>query len=87
VASFGAEVSRHLTACAAALRQRRPPSPLADVDSSTDGFMTEIAAMREDGDTRVLTTVQLEQLFGLGFAFEEIRRNLADLQRAVSDFA
>jgi hypothetical protein len=41
--------------------------------------------MRERGETRELSTSQLEQLFGLGFAFEEIRQNLADLRRAVSD--
>jgi hypothetical protein len=87
VESFGVEVSRYLVACAAYLRGRRPPSTLVEVDRSADGFTREVAAMRESGDTRVLSNSQLEQLFGLGFAFEEIRRNLADLQRSVSDLA
>ena len=85
VDAFGAEVSGYLLACAGALRGRLTPSFPAAVDASTDAFTAEVAAMREGGATRELSTGQLEQLFGLGFAFEEIRGNLADLQRAVRD--
>ena len=85
VDAFGAEVSGYLVACAGALRGRLAPSSPAEGDTSIDGFNREVAAMRERGETRELSTSQLEQLFGLGFAFEEIRQNLADLRRAVSD--
>jgi uncharacterized membrane protein YccC len=84
---FGVEVSRYLVACADALRGRSAPSAPLEVDSSIHAFRGEVAAMRESGDTRGLSTVQLEQLFGLGFALEGIRRNLSDLQRCVNDQA
>ncbi|HZZ88131.1 MAG TPA: FUSC family protein [Caulobacteraceae bacterium] len=83
--AFGAEVGRYLVDCGQALRTRRAPPVFAE--SALDAFAAEVAAMREEGLTRTLSTNELEQLFALGFAFQELRQNLADLQRCVRDWA
>jgi uncharacterized membrane protein YccC len=87
VAAFGAGVSGYLRACAQALGTRRSPPASAQVDPIIDAFTAEVAAMRADGLTRTLSTSHLEQLFALGFTFQEIRRNLSDLERCVRDWS
>jgi uncharacterized membrane protein YccC len=85
--AFGAEVSRYLDSCAHMSGDRDQPLALGPVNIAIDAFTSEIAAMREEGLTRPLSTSQVEQLFALGFAFEEVRRNLSDLQRSVRDWS
>src|SRR5262249_46566130 len=81
--AVGAEAGRYLAACADALRTRRAPPDPREVGLAIATFTAEVAALRADGLTRPLSTAQLEQLFALGFAFEEMRRNLLDLQRCI----
>lgn len=86
ILGFGSTVSRYLNALAAPLRERQAPPDDAEVDQALDAFTAQVAAMREDGATRPLSTAQAEQLFALGFAFQEIRRNLSDLRRCIDDW-
>ena len=39
--------------------------------------------MRREGLTRALSGAEVGQLFALGFLFEQLRRNLVDLDRCV----
>jgi hypothetical protein len=43
--------------------------------------------MRDEGLTRALSTSQMEQLFALGFAFDQILQNLTDLERCIGEWA
>jgi uncharacterized membrane protein YccC len=86
-AAFGSGVGGYLAASARALRMRQPPPAPALVQSEIDAYMSEVAAMRDEGLTRTLSTSQLEQLFALGFAFDQILQNLTDLERCVREWA
>jgi hypothetical protein len=76
-----------LHASAAALLARRPPPPLAAVEAALDGFAAEMAALRHEGLTRNLPLECVERIFALGFALEQMHRNLNDLARCVGEFA
>lgn len=53
-----------------------PPEPAA---AGFDGFHQAMAGMRGDGITRALSGEEVERVFGLSFALDQIRRNLDDL--------
>jgi len=85
--AFGSDVTGYLAACAEALRTAQPPPPAAPAGSGIDAYLAEVAAMRGEGLTRALSTSQLEQLFALGFAFDQILQDLTDLERCVAEWA
>lgn len=80
-------VAEHLRACGSALRARRGPPPLDAVEAALDAYDAEMAALRSEGLTRALTAEAAERVFALGFALEQMRRNLADLERCVTEWA
>jgi hypothetical protein len=51
------------------------PSPLA--------YSSEVAAMRAAGLTKALSANEVEQLFILSFALDQLRTNLIDLEHSV----
>ena len=79
-------MSFYLIASAHALGTRKPPPELADVDAAIDAYTSQVAAFRDEGLTRTLSTDEVEQLFALGFALDQLRRNLGDLERCVRDW-
>ncbi len=85
VAALAAALSAHLGEIGAALATRSaPPAPVAD---GFDGFQHAMAEMRRDGITRALSGEEVERVFGLSFALEQIRGNLDDLAGHASDLA
>ena len=84
---IGANVSEYLGRSAGALRQRRPPPPLAPVRTALEPYAGQIAALRSEGLTRDLPSSDLERIFAVGFALEQLHRNLLDLERCVRDCA
>ncbi len=83
----GAEASQFLTGSAAALVQSRRPPPLEPVEAALKAFDAEVASLRSEGLTRPLSTGEVERLFALGFALEQLSQNFADLARCVDDYA
>ena len=75
----------YLSDCARALRGRHTPPPLDAVDAAFDTYLAEVTAIRACGLTRELSSEAAERFFALGFAFEQIRHNLRDLHRCVSE--
>ena len=55
--------------------------------SRTRGLPSEIAALRDEGLTRALSSSDLERRFALGFALEQLHQNLGDLRRCVQEWA
>ena len=76
-----------LRGAASALAQGRPAPPLMPVEASLNAFDSEVASLRREGLTRALSTPDLERLFALGFALEQLRLNLSDLALRVQEFA
>jgi hypothetical protein len=50
-------------------------------------FNSEIASLRCQGLTLTLSIDEAEQLFALGFALEQLHRNLSDLERGIEEWA
>jgi uncharacterized membrane protein YccC len=77
----------YLRACAAALAAREGPPSFHAVEAALDRYAAEVAAIRGEGLTRGWSNDAVERLFALGFALEQMRRNLCDLTRCVSELA
>lgn len=79
--------SQYLHGSASALASRRSPLLLKPMEDALAAYNSEIAALRSEGLTRTLSIAGVEQLFTLGFALEQMRRDLADLERCVQEWA
>jgi uncharacterized membrane protein YccC len=86
LAQAGAATADYLRASAAALQAKRTPPPLEAIDTALRGYAAEIEALRREALTRSLSAEDLERLFALGFALEQIRNNLKDLERCVAEW-
>jgi uncharacterized membrane protein YccC len=87
IAKLGAETSEFLRGSAIALTERRDPPTLAPAEAALTTYESEVAALRNEGLTRPLSTGEAERLFALGFGLEQLRRDLADLAQRVQEFA
>ena len=87
LARMAEEGSAFLLASATALRQGRAPPTLEPVELAFDAFESEVASLRRDGLTRALSRDEVERLFALGFALEQLRRHFSDLERCSSELA
>jgi len=80
-------VADHLRRSAAALAARREPAPLEAAEAAFADCARTIAAARDEGLTLSLPLDAAERLFTLGFALDQMRQNLGDLDRCVRDAA
>lgn len=87
LARVGEGASAFLRGCGAALAQGRPPPPLEPVETSIAAHDSEVASLRTEGLTRVLSADEVERLFALGFALQQLRADFADLARRLGEFA
>ena len=71
----------------AALLARRMPPSLDSVDAVFVAYAQEFALLRQEGFTRRLSAQEVERVFALGFALEQLHRDLVDLQRCVTESA
>jgi hypothetical protein len=70
-----------------ALAARREPSPFEAAEVVFADCARTIAAVRDEGLTLRLPLDAAERLFTLGFALDQMRQNLGDLDRCVRDAA
>lgn len=70
-------LAAYLGETGAALATRSPPP--APLPTAFDTVHQAIADMRRDGITRSLSGDEIERVFGLSFALDQLRRNLDDL--------
>jgi uncharacterized membrane protein YccC len=77
----------HLRKCGTALRTGGAPPPLEKLDEAFDAFAAEIATLRREGLLRELPVEAVEYVFALSFALEQLRRDLQDVARRVSEQA
>ena len=86
-AAAAAALSAYFRASAEALREHKPGPELAAVDAAVAEAAGVVEAARRGQRLRALTSEELEHLFALVFALEQMRRNLADLKRCVDEWA
>ena len=84
---IGAAASDYLSASASALTLRRPPPPLGAVDTAFADYAAEIDAIRAAGVLRTLPIGELEHVFALGFALQQLQQHFGDLARCVLEWA
>lgn len=80
-------IAGYLGAIAATLRNGSGSPAIWPVQAALEAYAAEVATVRSDGLTRGLPGDVAERFFALGFALEQIRQNLKDLERCVSDWA
>ena len=77
----------YLRGCAVALLARSAPPSRADVKAALAAYATEVAAARADGMTRGLPGDAAERFFALGFAIDQMVRDLRDLEQVIASWA
>jgi hypothetical protein len=83
----GTAASDFLNDSANALSQRSAPPSTEAFEAVLAAYTAEVEAVRSDGLTVPLSSNEIEPVFALGFAFEQLRQNFFDLQRCVRDYA
>lgn len=78
-------VAAVLVATGAALTAKSSPPDLAAVQAARQAYVAEVAAVRREGLVRSLSIEAVEPLFALGFALDELRRDLEDLIARVAE--
>jgi uncharacterized membrane protein YccC len=77
----------YLRQSADALSARRNAPPVAPVNTALDDFATAVTEARREGLTLPLPVDDVERVFALAFALDQLRGNFRDLERAVSEAA
>ena len=80
-------VAHYLRRSGEALVARHNPPPLDAVNQALDSYAEALAAARREGLTQSLAVDAVERVFALGFALEQIRHNLRDLERCGREIA
>jgi uncharacterized membrane protein YccC len=74
-----AAIAGFFRASAQAFAAGAPPPPLGALDDAFTAQAMAMAQMRREGATRALPDDDLGRIFGLGFALEQLHRDLRDL--------
>jgi uncharacterized membrane protein YccC len=83
----GGVVADYLHASGVALATHRKPPPRDGLEAAFDSYSSEVETLRREGATRSLSAEAVERFFAVGFALEQMRRNLRDLERCVTEWA
>jgi len=87
LARVGAAASDFLNDSASALSERIQPPAQDAFEAALAAYTAEVEAVRGEGLTMPLTSNEVEPVFALGFALEQLHQNFFDLQRCVRDYA
>ena len=80
----GEVVSNYFRACALALTSRYMPPPVEPLQAALDACASQLGVLRQRGLAN-LSATQLEQLFAVRFALDQLQRNITDLGRCVRE--
>lgn len=84
---LAASASEFMRGCATALVERGDPPALEDVEAALAAFTHAIDTVRHDSLPESLAAAEVERIFALGFAFDQLRREFGDLDRCVRERA
>jgi Fusaric acid resistance protein-like len=80
-------IGSYLRSVAAVLRTGAGSASTSPIDLALQNYAAEVAAIRREGLTRGLPGDVAERVFALGFALEQMRQNLKDLERCVAEWS
>ncbi|MBS3652507.1 FUSC family protein [Pseudaminobacter sp. 19-2017] len=80
-------IAASLRGAGAMLSGRKPPRNTGAVAEAVRAYRAALDQMRRSGATGTLSTASLGRLFGIGFAFDQLRRDLDDLVARSADFS
>ena len=80
-------IASYLRSAAAVLRTGAGSPSASPIDVELRGYAAAVAAMRSEGLTRGLPGDVAERFFALGFALEQMRQNLKDLERCIAGWS
>ncbi len=86
VTDVAAAAADFLQRCGSALLVHAGPPALEPFEEALVAYEAEVAAVRREGLTRVLSGDAAERFFAVGFALEQMHQNLIDLQRVVMEW-
>jgi uncharacterized membrane protein YccC len=86
LANVGEAVVAYLRSASVSLRTGTGSPSVAPVEDALQGYAEEVAALRGEGLIRVLPGDAAERFFALGFALEQMRQNLKDLGRCITEW-
>jgi uncharacterized membrane protein YccC len=84
---LGEDASEFLRLSATALALRHDPPSLRTVEASLQAYDSAINMLRGEGVTRSLLNGEIERLFALGFALQQLHEDFIDLARCIQEFA
>ena len=87
VKAFSDEATAFLRESAAQLARRGPPPATTAMETALTAYNAAIAPIRSESGTPGMTTAEVERVFTLGFALEQLCRDLADLGHRIEDHA
>lgn len=87
ITDLSAKISEFLAGCAGAFASRKPVPSLAGVDSAVAIQSQAVTAIRQQGLSRALPDEELARIFGLGFALDQLRRDLGDVIERGAEFS
>jgi hypothetical protein len=87
LAAVSGAICDYLRTMADALRSGRGAAAIWPVQSALEAYAAAIASVRSDGLTRGVAGDVVERFYALGFSLEQMRQNLRDLERCVSDWS
>lgn len=87
LAAVSTATTEYLRSIAAALRNGRGAPAIWPVQSALEAYVSAVADVRSEGLTRGLASDVVERFYALGFSLEQVRQNLKDLERCVSDWS
>jgi Fusaric acid resistance protein family len=87
LANVSGAMAGYLRMTAAALRIGRGAPAIWPVQSALEAYAAAVAGVRSEGLTRGVAGDVIECFFALGFSLEQMRQNLRDLERCVSDWS
>jgi uncharacterized membrane protein YccC len=83
----GIAAKNFLNDSATALDHRNGPPQRDAFEAALAAYIEQVEAVRSEGLTLPLTSNEVEPLFALGFALEQLHQNFIDLRRCVRDYA
>src|SRR6476646_6842229 len=77
----------YMQSVAASLRNGSGAPTVGPVEEALQAYAEEVTAVRGEGLTRGLPGDEVERFFALGFSLEQMRQNLKDLERCITEWS
>jgi uncharacterized membrane protein YccC len=87
ITDLSAAIAEFLAGSAATFAKGQPVLSLAGVDAAFAGQSQAVTTMRQQGLSRALPDDELARIFGLGFALDQLRRDLGDIIERGGEFS